>query len=184
MIPARILQWNFARIETGLLYPPFLAKLVEGVATLNDMGATFVATRGFSTFAEQGKLYAQGRDNTDGPIVTNAPAGLSAHNYGIATDFVRMLDEKTPSWEPQDYDVLGEVFAKLGLVWGGGFTRPDRPHVQWRSFVSGPQLAELRDIFVGTANRPMAAVWAHVTSTHDTLPMIPIPPSPSPEGVS
>jgi peptidoglycan LD-endopeptidase CwlK len=40
---------------------------------------------GFRTYAEQDALYAQGR-TTPGNIVTNARAGYSNHNFGIAFD--------------------------------------------------------------------------------------------------
>lgn len=48
---------------------------------------------GFRSFAEQDKLYAQGRTNKSKPIVTNARGGYSAHNYGLAIDFVIVSDE-------------------------------------------------------------------------------------------
>lgn len=48
------------------------------------------------TYAEQGTLFAQGR-TTPGPIVTNARAGQSAHNFGFALDFVPLMMGK-PQW--------------------------------------------------------------------------------------
>lgn len=46
--------------------------------------------------AEQDALYAQGR-TTPGPIVTKAKAGQSAHQYGLALDFV-IMDNGKPDW--------------------------------------------------------------------------------------
>lgn len=45
---------------------------------------------------EQAALYAQGR-TTPGKIVTKAQPGQSAHNYGLALDFVPLLAGK-PQW--------------------------------------------------------------------------------------
>lgn len=44
-------------------------------------------TSGYRSFAEQNKLYAQGR-TAPGKIVTNAKGGQSNHNYGLAIDYV------------------------------------------------------------------------------------------------
>lgn len=46
---------------------------------------------------EQDALYAQGR-TVPGKIVTNAHAGQSAHNYGLAIDFVPLENGK-PRWD-------------------------------------------------------------------------------------
>jgi len=40
----------------------------------------------YRTFAESDKLYAQGRTEP-GQIISNAKAGQSWHNYGLALDF-------------------------------------------------------------------------------------------------
>jgi peptidoglycan L-alanyl-D-glutamate endopeptidase CwlK len=49
---------------------------------------------------EQQRLYDQGR-TTPGHIVTNAKPGQSAHNYGLALDFVPMINGK-PEWTGKD----------------------------------------------------------------------------------
>ena len=46
--------------------------------------------------AEQDELYTHGR-TAPGPIVTNAKGGFSAHNFGLALDFVPLLNGK-PQW--------------------------------------------------------------------------------------
>jgi peptidoglycan LD-endopeptidase CwlK len=50
----------------------------------------------YRSMAEQSALYAQGRTRP-GPIVTRAQAGESAHNFGLALDFVPLLNGK-PQW--------------------------------------------------------------------------------------
>ena len=97
------------------------------------------------TFAEQAALYAQGR-TAPGKIVTNAPAGLSIHNYGLAFDIVLLIDTdgngtyETASWDTAtDFDHNGistwmkcvQIAKVHGFEWGGEWqTFKDLPHFQ------------------------------------------------------
>jgi peptidoglycan LD-endopeptidase CwlK len=87
---------------------------------------------------EQDALYAQGRASP-GHIVTNAKAGQSAHNYGLALDIVPMVNGK-PDWNGQDpvWAQVGDLGQAAGLTWLGalGSTFPEKPHFehpQWRT---------------------------------------------------
>lgn len=100
----------------------------------------------FRSFAEQDAIYAQGR-TIPGKIVSNAKAGQSYHNYGLAVDIVLVLDKdrngtfETASWD-ESIDVDGDgiaewteivhVFKMYGWEWGGEWTKPlrDAPHFQ------------------------------------------------------
>ena len=78
---------------------------------------------------KQAKLYAQGR-TTKGGIVTNAPPGMSYHNYGWAVDVCIYKDGK-PDWSSKYWDRIGEIGIEQGLIWGGNWTRlVDKPHFQ------------------------------------------------------
>lgn len=104
------------------------------------------------TFAEQDALYAQGRTklfdakgNRLGKV-TNAKAGQSAHNYGLAVDIVLLVDKdgngtyESAAWDVKgDYDKDGmadwmeciQIFKKYGWKWGGDWaTFKDYPHVE------------------------------------------------------
>jgi peptidoglycan L-alanyl-D-glutamate endopeptidase CwlK len=104
------------------------------------------------TFAEQAAIYAQGRTklydakgNRLG-IVSNAPAGRSYHNYGLAIDIALVVDTNkdgkfdTGSWDTvTDFDGDGisdwtecvKIFKSYGWSWGGDFkTFKDRPHFE------------------------------------------------------
>lgn len=84
---------------------------------------------------EQDRLYAQGR-TAPGKIVTNARAGQSAHNFGLAFDGVPMVAGK-PAWDDHEvWQVYGRVAEAVGLEWAGTWIRfKEMPHVQhpeWR----------------------------------------------------
>jgi len=110
-------------------------------------GATYSAQSGFRDFAAQNRLYAQGR-TTPGHIITKAHGGESAHNFGLAIDFVRNLspdpEHVIPDWKESDYNTLGAAAKAHQLAWGGDFADPDRPHIQWLTYISKDDLAPLR----------------------------------------
>lgn len=99
-------------------------------------------TQGLRSFEEQEKLYAIGRI-TSGKKVTNAKAGQSIHNYGLAVDICLMIDGKTASWDTvKDWDndrvadwyECVKIFAKYGWDWGGNWkTFKDLPHFEKKS---------------------------------------------------
>lgn len=118
------------------------------------------------TMDEQAALYAQGRESfrdvnakrqkagmylfktadENKSKVTNAAAGLSIHNYGLATDIVLLLDKdgngtyESASWDTKtDFDAdhisdwleIVAIFKKYGWVWGGDWTGfKDLPHFE------------------------------------------------------
>ena len=80
------------------------------------------------------------RAATEGDIVTNAKAGESLHNYGLAIDFALRLKDGSVIWD-MEYDGNGngkadwmevvEIAKDLGFQWGGDWANfPDYPHLQ------------------------------------------------------
>lgn len=78
-------------------------------------------------------------------MVTNAKAGESYHNYGLAIDIVLLVDEnkdgtfEKASWETNtDFDGDGKadwqeivtIFKKHGWFWGGDWKFTDMPHFE------------------------------------------------------
>src|ERR1700739_4454934 len=77
--------------------------LAAKIRTLSDIwisqnpSVILRVTQGLRTWDEQQALYDSGR-TTPGPIVTEAPAGYSYHNFGLAVDVVPMV-ALAPDWD-------------------------------------------------------------------------------------
>ncbi|MCP3103837.1 M15 family metallopeptidase [Myxococcus sp. K15C18031901] len=148
---------NFKRVDLDRVYLPFVVVSLDVIARCMARGARYVATYGFRSLEEQGelrRLYLAGKGGKA------SAAGLSAHNYGLAFDFVCDGDARPgvqPDWRLPAYRVLGEEATKGGLVWGGRFG--DAPHVQWPGYVSALQLTPLR---TRVERESLASVWAQL----------------------
>jgi len=148
---------NFQRVDLDRVYLPFVAVSLEVIARCMARSVRYVATYGFRSLEEQAelrRLYLAGKGGK-----ASAP-GLSAHNYGLAFDFVCDGDTRPgvqPDWRLPAYRVLGEEATRAGLVWGGRFG--DAPHVQWPGYVSALQLTPLR---TRVERESLAAVWAQL----------------------
>lgn len=131
---------SFDRLAT--LHPKFRpiaeAAYKEACEALTGR-ATLRIAFGTRTWDQQRALYAQGRTKP-GKVVTNAPAGKSVHNYGLAVDIVLIIDGKTASWDTlKDFDgdkvadwmEVVRIFKKHGMEWGGDWKSfKDMPHFQ------------------------------------------------------
>ena len=83
-------------------------------------------TEGYRSMERQQELYNQGR-TTPGNIVTNAKAGESFHNYGVAVDFVFRKEGYNASEEL--WQTLGAIGKSQGFEWGGDWAKfVDKPH--------------------------------------------------------
>lgn len=118
-----------------LLHPKLRAEaiqILDECETALAGRATVRFTFTLRTFKEQEAIYNQGR-TTKGLIVTNAKAGQSLHNYGLAIDIALIVDEdhngtyESTSWNTKkDYDgdlkadwlECVAIFKKHGWTWG------------------------------------------------------------------
>jgi peptidoglycan L-alanyl-D-glutamate endopeptidase CwlK len=113
-----------------------------------DHGITMHIISGLRTYEEQDALYAQGRTKP-GRKVTNARAGHSNHNFGLAFD-VGVFEGSSYLDDSPKYKALGVLGTDLGLEWGGKWTTiVDQPHFQLRppwaaELTSSAMLAECR----------------------------------------
>jgi hypothetical protein len=133
------------------LHPKYRAVFEEFIDDIeNSFNTTFRVAQGFRTFEEQQALYDQPKHGL--PRVTNAPAGKSFHNYGIAVDIVEMINGK-PNWGFK-YSTLVPYASKYGLTWGGSWpgTLKDLDHFQVQGYNIGAlyNKYEEKDFIPGT----------------------------------
>ena len=107
---------------------PYARSLVQRAAAA---GITIKIISGLRTYADQAALYAQGRTKP-GTKVTNASAGYSNHNFGLAFDVGVFSGSKYLEESPL-YKAVATIGIDLGLEWGGSWkTITDQPHYQLR----------------------------------------------------
>ncbi|MBN2664518.1 MAG: M15 family metallopeptidase, partial [Bacteroidales bacterium] len=132
------------------LHPKLRFKARKFISNAKRKGYDLRITESLRTFDRQNNLYAQGR-TTSGQIVTNAKAGSSFHNYGLAIDVVDRKNGYNTNWAE-----IGKIGKKAGFTWGGdwqGFT--DRPHFQ---IDLGYKISELLQLY-------NSGKWTNYTNT-------------------
>lgn len=109
-------------------HPDLIRKVTAVVVLMEQEGYRLMVTEGKRSYARQLALYAQGRTKP-GPKVTWTLK--SKHLTGRAADLAFLDKRDRPSWdEKYPWSELGKSAKHFGLVWGGGFKTPDRPHVE------------------------------------------------------
>jgi peptidoglycan L-alanyl-D-glutamate endopeptidase CwlK len=170
------------------VHPILKGRVEELIVVLADEESLrFAAHMGLRTFEMQQALYAQGRLPLEevnylrklagwGPIpvqenrrkVTNARAGSSFHNYGLAVDIVEDGDPDRAgiqwSWaNNKAYLTIGKHTKRVGLEWGGFWrSATDYPHVQLTGGLSWQQAYEM--YHPNVAGVGMKAVWSYISN--------------------
>lgn len=133
---------------------PELSRRVHQLADM--LSFPLCVTQGLRTYPQQDALYQQGR-TTPGSIVTEAKAGYSMHNFGLAVD-VAPMDGFQIDWNGKDAK-WAEILAKAstcGLAEGATWrTFPDEPHLYPTECPANPD-DNLRYLF---AEGGLEAVW-------------------------
>ncbi|MGH2319409.1 M15 family metallopeptidase [Planococcus sp. SE5232] len=135
----------------GAINPKVKDLAVELVIRSYHIGIYVQITSGLRTYAQQTKLYNQGR-TTSGNVVTNAKAGQSIHNFGLAIDYVLVSEDgDTAYWDinrnmngnqVRDWFEVAAIGKQLGFAWGGDWKSfKDYPHLDMQK---GYSLATLR----------------------------------------
>lgn len=133
---------------TDKLFPDFAVRVNKVITTMKDLhGMEMRVTDGLRSFYEQDNLYQQGR-TVPGAVVTDAPAGKSFHEFGLAADLC--FRGKYPYLEnssKEDHKFLWSEFARIGnmygLLCGATFKRPDLDHLEKSYGLTLDQLKEL-----------------------------------------
>jgi peptidoglycan L-alanyl-D-glutamate endopeptidase CwlK len=117
---------------------------VEHVRLCDMDGIDLLITCTLRTTVEQDMLYAQGR-TLPGEVVTNAKAGQSFHQYGVAYDCVPMRNGKCV-WDPKDrmWERVGLLGEKAGLEWSGRWKGALREMAHFQSWKGNDINAFLR----------------------------------------
>lgn len=143
------------------VHPILRERYTRGVALARSEDLYVHCFEAMRTAERQEMLYAQGR-SLPGPVVTNARAWESMHQYGLAIDSAFDSDPKTLKVEwtwNGNWRRFGEIMMAEGLIWYGapGSRFREAPHVQ---LTGGLTLAEVRAL-MKTGGLPM--VWDTVT---------------------
>ena len=109
------------RDEAGKIYADICAAMPAGVV------CRFTHT--LRTNAEQDALYAIGRTKP-GNVVTNAKGGQSYHNYGLAIDFVMLVNGQVSWTVDKNWAAVIAIFESYGWESGHRWKFKDSPHVQ------------------------------------------------------
>lgn len=121
---------GFAFIEASILW----------ASRYEDLPVPFVMCT-YRSMEEQEKLFAQGR-TSPGPIVTNARAGKSPHNYQPSFAFdvaFRGRESNEVDWSHSLFEnfalIIKEIDAGGKILWGGDFESfKDVPHFELRGW--------------------------------------------------
>ena len=163
------------------LYPKFRDTVNGFITTWNGTHAVEAVGifEGLRSFERQAELYAIGRTTDGAPcihagvlrplgscaqhphgrIVTNAPPGMSWHQYGLAADVVFDSNPVKPdlqaSWDGKyPWKALGIAGTTAGLEWAGSWrSMPEFPHFQ-KTY--GLQLVEAHELY---QQGGLPAVW-------------------------
>ncbi len=121
------------------LHPKLRYKARKFISNAKRKGYDLRITESLRTFERQIQLFAQGR-TTSGQKVTNANAGSSYHNYGLAIDVVDRNNGYSTNWQE-----IGKIGKKAGFEWGGDWSKfKDNPHFQ---LTLGKKTAELKKLY-------------------------------------
>lgn len=128
------------------VHPELIKRMLRVLASMEGIGHPMKITDGFRSAEDEAKLFAEGRTtigpNPDpqhplGRTVTNCDGvhGKSNHQahadgYGHAVDATFVVNGQ-PRWNDSDpWDHYGVALKMEGLLWGGDWKHPDKPHAE------------------------------------------------------
>ena len=119
------------RREEGLT-PELRARWLLIKWTMAEAGHPMFLVEGLRSRERQAWLYDQGRTRP-GPVVTHARPGQGRHEPGedgLGRAFDAAFTGSQPYAESHHWAQYGAAVRAQGLVWGGDWQTPDRPHAQ------------------------------------------------------
>ena len=108
--------------DLTVLHPALQAKWAELVELCAAHGYIIKNTSTYRNANEQAECVAKGTSSLYYPD--------SMHNWGVAVDFCR--NDGTGAYNDGDgfFTKVGRLAESIGLIWGGSFSKPDKPHLQ------------------------------------------------------
>ncbi|HEY8571587.1 M15 family metallopeptidase [Phenylobacterium sp.] len=152
--------------DLAMLAPAFRLAVEAAIAECAAKGLEVKVNEGFRSNGRQAWLYAQGRTRP-GDIVTRAPTSFTSwHGYGLAVDVIHRTkaywpfgkDRTASARNERWFADVADVFKANGCNWGGDWSRPDTPHMQWGRCRPSPS-ARARELWESGG---VQAVWAAV----------------------
>ena len=125
------------------MHPAVRAKVRAAVnAVEKELGIKLRVVEGMRSFQRSTDLFNQPFDKKDNDgdglvdeadeKVSNAKAGESLHNYGLAWDAVPIVNGKA-AYKTAPWDKIAAVIKRYGWAWGGDFKGfKDKPHFEMR----------------------------------------------------
>jgi peptidoglycan L-alanyl-D-glutamate endopeptidase CwlK len=158
-------KW-LAKLDT--VHPSLRTKVIALVNMAAVEGFTLQVTQALRTFAEQDALFNQPHDHKDNDgdhrideadeHVTNCRGGQSWHNYGLAVDFIFVVDGKRTYVPDSLYSNIGRWARTAGLEWGGSWKHTvDRPHVQLPHLPDKPS----QSLIALLRTEGVESIWKH-----------------------
>lgn len=108
--------------DLTLLHPELYKKWIELQELCKAQNLIIKNTSTVRTAAEQAECVAEGTSSVSYPH--------SHHNWGTAVDFCRNDGTGAYNTEGRFFERVGAIAESIGLIWGGSFSKPDRPHLQ------------------------------------------------------
>jgi D-alanyl-D-alanine carboxypeptidase len=126
--------------DLALLEPITRAAVLAIIADAKADGHNLMVFETYRSQDRQEQLYDQG--------VTQLQT-VGVHHYGLACDIVKVVNGE-PNWDG-DFSFLGEYAKKHGLIGGGDWGVPDKPH-SFRDYdhVQRCSIADQRGLFNGS----------------------------------
>lgn len=103
--------------DIALLEPATRQRVQDIVADANAMGIKLMVFETYRSQARQTELFNKGASKLK---------QVGVHHFGLACDLVKNVGGQ-PSWDG-DFNFLGVLAHKHGLLWGGDWGNPGKPH--------------------------------------------------------
>ena len=126
--------------DLDLLEPATRAAVEAIIADAAALGITLMITETYRSKERQQHLFA-----THATQLQN----VGVHHYGLAADFCKLVNGKA-SWDG-DWTFLGDLAKKHGMIWGGDWGAPEKPHTfRDMDHVQRCSGADQNELFAGT----------------------------------